>query len=183
MRLFIAADVSSEIKEYIMTLQAGIDKKLGKFTLVRPESMHLTLKFLGEVPESKIEGFQKLLSEIEFPEFTLTTSKIRFFPNENYIRVVVVEFEDCEAIKELWRNINNKLHPHFKRDKDFIAHLTLARVKFISPENKEKFLACINNLETKKLSFKVDRFKLYQSTLLPTGPIYNVLDGFRAKKE
>jgi 2'-5' RNA ligase len=182
MRLFIALDTTSEIKEYARRLQQGINKNLGKLSLVNPEIMHLTLKFLGEVPENKVEDLKKTLQEIEFPEFTLTTNEIGFFPNEKFVRVVVLKLDGCEEIKELWRSINNKLYPNFKKDKDFIAHLTLARVKFIPAENKQAFLQNIASLQTEKLSFKADKFKLYQSTLLPTGPIYNALEHFNAKK-
>jgi 2'-5' RNA ligase len=174
MRLFIAIDFE-EGKELFLDLQRKIDKNSARLSLTK--TFHLTLKFLGEVDEKRIDDIKNRLSSISFSPFTVKLDSMGVFPNENYIRVIWVGFENGEKIRELQKLVENSLLGMFPRE-DFKAHITLARVKDVM--NKEQLRKNIENIKVEKKEFLVKEFKLMKSTLLPEGPVYEELEKFRA---
>lgn len=172
MRTFIAIDLPEEVKQYLK----GLQKQLGNAKLTLVKDFHLTLKFLGEVSEEKIEEIKLLLREIKFKAFKTRLTNIGVFPSENYIRVVWVGLEEGD-IKKLQKDVDDKLQKMFPKEKRFSAHLTLARVKFV--DNKEKFIDSIKKIKVDKKEFDVCEFKLKKSTLTKQGPVYEDLEVFK----
>ena len=145
---------------------------------VRKQNLHLTMKFLGEIEEDKVNKVVEALGKVEFNPFKLSINKIGLFPNEKRIRVLWVDAEPAEPLIELKKEIDKAL-PQFKDDHPFSAHLTFARIKYIaSDEDKKKILELITNTKIEKKEFLVDKFKLYKSTLMPEGPVYEVVASF-----
>ena len=173
MRLFIAIDTSKEIEYYISELQKQLNTKFSKISLTK--SFHLTLKFLGEVPESKLQGIKQELSKIKFQKFALTLDKFGFFPNEDYINIVWIGVKEHAEVNLLQKEIEDALNGLFSKDK-FHPHITLGRVKYI--KDRHKFLNLIKSLKVPSLRFDVDKFKLYESVLKQDGPEYAVLQEF-----
>lgn len=168
MRLFIAIDFN-ELKDYFIGLQNKIDKSLAKLKEV--STFHLTLKFLGEVPNDKVNLIEEKLREIKFNPFFLTLNKIGVFPNENYIRVIWVDVKPTENVIELQKKIEDFLKEfNFKKDFEFHPHLTLARIKFV--KDKEKFVKNLRDIKVDKKTVEVKDFRLVKSTLTPEGPVY-----------
>ena len=176
MRLFIAIEIPEDIKEYISELQEQIDTQNNKIGFVNKNSIHLTLKFLGEVQSSKLEEIKNNLKKITFNSFSVVLDNIGFFPSESNIRVIWIGLKPEDNVIELQKNIDENLKSLFKKEKDFKPHLTLARVKYI--ENKPDFVNKLKNLQVKKLSFDVKSFFLIESKLTPEGPIYNTLETY-----
>ncbi|NQU98114.1 RNA 2',3'-cyclic phosphodiesterase [Candidatus Woesearchaeota archaeon] len=177
MRLFIAIDICKELKQEIANIQEKI-KDLGRIKTVLEKNLHLTLKFLGEVdaPEKIIE----LLEKIDFKEFSITSSNIGFFPSDNFINVVWIGFKEANGLIELQKKICETLSKDFKKEKDYIPHLTIARIKYLSPEEKAEILK-LKQQDMKEITFKTPSFKLMKSTLTDKGPVYEVLKEFKAK--
>lgn len=176
MRLFIGINISEEVKEEAVKIQEKI-KKLGELTLVPKENLHITLKFLGEIEDS--EKIIKKLNNIKFEQFSLKATNIGFFPNNNYIKVVWIGFVGNEILA-LQKQIDKTLEEDFKKEKNFVTHATIARVKYLSPEDKTE----MNELKTISLrssEFKVNSFKLMKSTLTSNGPAYETLRTFKTK--
>jgi len=173
MRTFIAIDFHS-LEGYFTGLQNQIPTELAKIKFTN--KFHLTVKFLGEVPDSDIEKIKELLIEIKLKPFTVNLSEIGVFPNENYIKVVWVGFEDNIDIINLQQKIESKLQPMFKKEKRFHPHITLARVKFV--KDKEKFVESLKEIKVEPKNFEVNSFKLVKSTLTSSGPIYEDLATF-----
>ena len=171
MRLFIAIDIPEEIKNQIKEIKEQI-KIDGKANFIDAEKIHLTLKFLGDVPDSQAEEIKQSLSKISFEPFEAITSELGVFPNENRIRVIWLGLKNHEHLKLLKQEIDKAL-PDFKDDHDFHAHLTIARVKFLN--NKQELLEQIKKIKIQPKTFKITNFKLYKSTLTPEGPIYEEL--------
>src|SRR3989344_4702628 len=169
MRLFIAVDFN-ELKDYFAELQSFLPKNA---RLSYTKAFHITLKFLGEVQPEKVGNVVDILKSIKFNAFSVALDSVGIFPTENYIRVVRVGIKPEERILELQGSIDNALKPLFKKEKDFKAHITLARVKY--PEDKKDFVGKIKNInvETKKINIR--EFKLIKSTLSPKGPVYEGL--------
>lgn len=178
MRLFIALDTPSEVKEHFKQIQTGLSGENTKLKFTN--EFHLTLKFLGEVEEKKVEEIKNILSKIQFKPFKLKLTKLGVFPNENYITVVWIGLEDDKTLFSLQNDVEKSLEKfNFKKDFDFKAHITLARVKFV--KNKEDFNKQLKNIKVNKLSFEVKEFKLIKSTLTSEGPIYEDISLFASK--
>ncbi len=168
MRLFIAIDFN-ELKEDMIKLQGNTDESLAK--LKKTATFHLTLKFLGQVSEDKVESIKEKLKEVKFEPFSLVLDKIGVFPSENYIRVIWAGVKPKNEIVELQKKIEKVLEEFdFKKDFKFHPHITLARVKFVN--DKEKFVKNLEEIKVKEKKIEVKDFRLVKSTLTPKGPVY-----------
>ena len=174
MRLFIAINIPEKVSDHLFELQKRLSG--GKLTLTK--SFHLTLKFLGEVTPAQTEEIKKRLQKIQFKQFTASLDGTGIFPSEQMIRVVWIGIEPSEIICELQKQIDEALP--LKKEKDFKAHITLARVKTV--ENKKQFSEQVKNLKVEKIPFEVKEFKLIQSQLRGReGPLYTDLEVYSAK--
>jgi 2'-5' RNA ligase len=173
MRLFIAVEVPEGIKEKMGVLASELpDDGLSK---VKPENVHFTLKYLGEVEKAKIVEIKRILHRIEFSPFSVHLKGVGVFPNESYAHVVWAGAE-CDEMEELARRIHTSLVGLFEGE-DFSAHLTLARVK-----RKMSFRDFLNEHKGEEFGkFKVDKFVLFESRLQQGGPEYRKLVEFGAK--
>ncbi len=166
MRLFIAIEFE---KDFFENIQKKIDPDplKAKFT----DSYHLTLKFLGEVDDNKVDEIRGKLSKIGFESFTVGVDDIGFFPNKYYVKVIWVGLKDNDKLGELQRKVEESLSDIFERERrKFKPHITLARVKFV--KDKESFEKNIGDIEIGNKEFEVNSFKLIKSTLTESGPIY-----------
>ncbi len=174
MRLFIAIDIS-ELKDYFIELQRLLPKN-AKLSLTK--SFHLTLKFLGEIQPSKADEIVNILKDIKFEKLDVFLDSIGIFPTENYIRVVWVGLKPEDMILDLQKRIDDSLKDLFKKEKDFKAHITLARVKY--PEDKKSFVEQIKKIKVENKKIKIRDYRLVKSTLTPEGPVYEDLEVFSA---
>ena len=176
MRLFIAFDVPDEVKEYMAKVQNIIGNNLAEIRWVKKEQMHLTLKFLGEVQPNTTEKIKDELRKIKFNPFTVHLDSIGVFPSEDYIRVVWVGLEPEDKVIELQNSIDEKLKELFKKEKDFKAHITLGRIKYV--EDKKQFFSELKDIKVDNIKFGVNNFKLMKSILARQGPVYEVVEEF-----
>ena len=163
MRAFIAIEIPffKEIEE----LQKSIE---GRAKLVEGENMHITLKFLGEIEEKFVEEIKKIEEDCKVEKFKISLQGIGFFPNEKYIRVIWVGVNGYKPIVKIAKCIDEKLSKlGFEREKSYVPHLTVARVKGrVAIRNYDKF----KNLKFGEI--EVNEVKIKKSTLTPKGPIY-----------
>jgi 2'-5' RNA ligase len=169
MRLFIAIDFD-EIKDYLALLQETLKEADARMTF--PESFHITLKFLGEVSDSKVEDIKEKLKRIKFKPFKAKTKELGVFPSENYIRVVWLGLEDGKHITKLQEQVESVLKGFRKDDNPFTPHITLARIKFIDDNNKESFVKLIKSIKLENKEVEIKNFKLVKSALTTKGPVY-----------
>ncbi len=174
MRLFIAVDISEEAKQELLKAQQQLPK--GKLSLAK--DFHITLKFLGEVQESKAEELKQKLKEVKMQKIAASLSGIGVFPNENYIRVVWAGVEPADEIIGLQQQIDNIIGKEYPDDHKFSPHLTLARVK--SADDKKEFAKQLKEIKIEKTNFEIDSFKLKKSTLSPKGAVHEDLAVFFA---
>jgi len=177
-RTFIALDLPREAMKYVEELQKQIEKKnlfTGKFT--ETENLHLTLKFLGEIEEEKVEEVKKRLREVKMQSFEARLGEIGIFSSKysSYVRVIWIKL-DGKGIFGLQKEIDERLKEIFQPEKRFMSHITLARVKHV--KNKKELIDYIKNLKTKDIKFKVDKFFLKKSTLQEQGPVYEDLEEY-----
>lgn len=175
MRLFVAVDVDESVRERVKPVLDELSALSG-VKAVEPENLHITLLFLGEVEEGKVSEIEELLSKIEFEPFNLVFQSMGAFPNPKSPRVVWVGVEEDGKLKELANEVYKSLKRlGFRRDKEFSAHLTVARVKRKNP----KVVDLIKQHSSDNFGQMVlKNFKLKQSILTPKGPIYKDLRVF-----
>jgi len=182
MRAFIAIPCPDALKDAMVEIQERI-KGLGKMTLVKPENIHLTMKFLGEVDEGKIHDINERLEFLsELQSFDISLKGIGTFPSTDYIRVVWVGVDKgADRITEIHSEIDRKLNElNLKKDRNFHPHLTIARVKFL--KKKEELRNIIQKDSVRDFGgFKADRIELMQSRLSPKGPEYSVIHEIQFK--
>jgi len=169
-RCFVAIDIPKKVKEEIVKVQKQIPEFYGKLTEI--ENLHLTLKFLGEISEDKVEEVRKALRKIKFNNFEASIGSIGFF-SENFIRIVWLHLSGFE---ELQRFVEEALGNIFPREKRFMSHLTIARVKKI--EDKNSFLERLRKIEIPQMKFQVVEFNLKESVLHHKGPIYKIIEKY-----
>ena len=184
-RSFICVEINnSEVVGQIDELLAKI--RFDGVRSVKSFQLHLTLKFLGEVPQPRITSIKQIIETIEFAPFEISLYGMGCFPNLNYIRVVWIGIrEGGNNLKQLASKIEEKLTPiGFPREKrGFSPHLTLARIKKLQNSDKRKLTTLIQELKEKSFGVQmIKEFIFKKSTLTPKGPIYEDLITVSMKK-
>ncbi len=178
MRLFVAVDIAEDVREKLSPLCREL-VKLNGLKVVESENLHITLMFLGEVEERKLQSIRDALANVKFEPFKVSFAGVGAFPSPSSPRVVWVDVvEGREELKKLADSVFSSLKRlGFRRDKEFVAHVTVARVKRRNPEVREvmrKFSSAYFG------EMVVDRFKLKRSILRQQGPIYKDLEVYEA---
>jgi len=171
MRCFISINIPKEVAEQIEKIQNKLPEFYGKKTEL--ENLHLTLKFLSQIDEKKIEEVRKKLNEIKFEKFESEINSIGVF-SDKFIRIIWLHLTDCDNLQKI---VDEKLKDLFEPERRFMSHLTIARVKNI--KNKKKFLEELNKIEVPKIKFNVDKFYLMKSELTSDGPKYEIIEGYK----
>jgi RNA 2',3'-cyclic 3'-phosphodiesterase len=188
-RSFIAIELPAGLKTNLLGLQDEF--KSAGFMFVKwvaPEGIHLTLKFLGSVPESKIpeivSGMTRACSGIT--PFTLKTSKLGVFPNISRPSVFWLGVGgDVEGVCKLQKRVDDELKPmgFIPEKRAFTPHLTLARLReTASLQNRKDFgdMVAKTHLCSENI-IDVNGINLMRSQLMPTGAVYTRLDEVKLK--
>lgn len=176
MRCFISVDFNRDVRDELERVQqelTGLKVWHGKLT--ERENLHLTLKFLGEIEESKVEEVRKRLREIKMPQFSCYLGNLGVF-TPSFIKIVWAHIIGKEIL-ELQKQIDEKLKDLFHPEKRFMSHLTIARVKDV--KDNKLFLEELGKIKTQNLKFSVREFYLMKSELNEGGPIYTDIEAFR----
>jgi len=174
-RCFVSIGFPKGIISKIKGVQEVLQKRdffIGKFT--EPENIHLTLKFLGEIDEHKIEEVKIKLKGIKFRKFLAQLGDIGVF-NEKFIRIIWIQIFGKE-VEELQKEIDISLKYLFDPENRFMSHLTIARVKKVL--DKKKLLDELKNIKIPDLKFEIDKFYLMKSDLTSDRPVYSVIEEF-----
>jgi RNA 2',3'-cyclic 3'-phosphodiesterase len=175
MRCFIAVELDEAIKDRIEAAQQLFKHLGGKVGWCHRGQMHLTLKFLGEVPEDLIpKAVEALKAAVgEMAPFEMTVEGLGSFPPSGQPRILWVGVRECPPLFELQERIEKQFNPlGFPReDRDFSPHLTLGRVR-----ERIDTKTCLAVLTQQKNFFagtqQVEKVILFSSILKPTGAVY-----------
>jgi RNA 2',3'-cyclic 3'-phosphodiesterase len=129
MRLFVALDLEEGIRERIRTLMDGVRGFAPDARWVRPESLHVTLKFIGERTAEVIGQIRTALSSIKTEPVTMKFAGHGFFPTAKSARVFWIGIEGGEPLVRLATSVDEALSRIgiAREDHVFSPHLTLAR--------------------------------------------------------
>ncbi len=178
MRLFIAVNIPEEIKEKLSVLTERLKCKMSGVRWIAKDNFHLTLKFLGEVGDEKVDKINYVISGIvqSIKPFRVLFSDLGVFPDLNYPRIIWVGVkEGSSELKNIAEKIENSLLPFgFEKEKrPFSCHLTVGRTKSFKTKN-----ISFENMGTDLSPFILERIDLMQSFLEKAGPEYKCLKSF-----
>jgi 2'-5' RNA ligase len=169
-RLFIALKLPTEIIDDVIYIRKKIFQDEIKRKWEEKDKQHLTLKFLGDVEETKIELIIKKLEGVlkGREKISLEFDKFGFF----LPRILWLSLKADKNLNEIVSQIENEMQDlGFEKEKrSFKPHITLLRIK----ENlSESFISSFRNYSLPHRKFYCDNISLMKSKLLPGGSIYS----------
>ncbi|OGS47066.1 MAG: 2'-5' RNA ligase [Elusimicrobia bacterium RIFOXYD2_FULL_34_15] len=182
MRLFVAVNISEDSKEKIFNIQTEFKRSSADVKWVEKENLHLTLKFLGEVAEDKLDSVKERIKQSfsGIKRFEICFEYTGAFPTEKFPKVLWIGIsKGTVELKDISQKLENSLEElGFEKEKrEFSAHLTIGR--FRSNFGKEKLFDRIKKKQIEKITENIKSVFLMKSTLTPKGPIYNVIEEFQ----
>lgn len=177
MRLFVKVDLPESILSYL----EGVAKtfKTNAADVAIAKERHVTLKFLGEVPENKVEDVERRLSRVHFKPFRAKLGVVGTFGEGRDTRVVWGSVEPVDAWRKLAKEVDRNLS-EFKNDyATFTPHITFVRVKRMIAAEGFRALVQTTKLDTRL--FEVNKFTLMQSISGFEGHRYKVIRSYDAQ--
>jgi RNA 2',3'-cyclic 3'-phosphodiesterase len=183
MRLFLAIELPDDVRAALGSEQSRLRALCSRNRAIRwaaPESLHLTLKFLGDVAQDRVPALTDAVKRAGvFAPFEVEARGFGFFPDAKRPRVFWAGFEAPAALGELARRLDAALATlgFAHEDRPFTPHLTLAR--FREPRGDPALLKRIEQVREASLGrFQVERYFLFQSHLLPGGAKHEKVASF-----
>jgi 2'-5' RNA ligase len=192
MRLFIALDIDDAIRERIARFVEGVQGFAPDARWVKPESMHITLKFIGEQPEPAVDQIKVASRTVSASTTEIQFRGYGFFPTAKSARVFWVGMEAGPPLAALASVIDEKMAALGipKEDRAYSPHLTLARgsggsgsPRWRRGDGPNRAFECLQeklaSLPSPEFGTMTPReFFLYQSQLSPKGSKYTKLERF-----
>jgi 2'-5' RNA ligase len=189
-RLFVALDIAEDVRARIHRFIEGVTGFAPDARWVSPESLHLTLKFIGEKPEQSVEEIKAALLSISSEPLEITIRGCGFFPGPKYARIFWIGVEAGPELAAVASAVDQALIPVgvAKENHAFNPHITLARVSPPARHYKgggsdwgfellQKKLAAFSIPEFGSMTAR--EFFLYESSPSSSGgPQYFKLSGF-----
>jgi len=194
MRLFVALDLDDNIRSRIARFLDGVQGFAPGARWVRPDSLHVTLKFIGEQTEAQVE-IKRALAGIEADRFVIKLGGYGFFPDARAPRVFWIGIDGGSRLTSLAETVDSKLVPLQipKEEHAYSPHLTLARSAGAtgSPrqQKRDRPNQSFQHLQEKLAALPAPEFGtmtareffLYRSQLSPGGSKYTKLAGFNLR--
>lgn len=169
MRLFVAIELPEAVQQQLSLLQ----QELTGVRWVRPEQLHLTLAFLGEVAEVQLGQLTEALGQIRCQPFTLQFGRLGCFPDQRHPRVFWIGLQPNPALQQLAQQVRAAVTACgiTLEERLFSPHITLARLKEADPRQ----VAALLTQQPVLPEVAVDAFLLFQSSLSARGAQHQVL--------
>ena len=180
MRAFIAIDLSENIRASLRRIQASFGPSAPGARWTQPEGIHLTLKFLGEIPEPKVKEVCESLKKLgQFESFAIGLKGFGFFPDARRPRVFWAGVEAPASLSLLAGQVDQAMQRigFAREDRAFRPHLTLARFRVPQPQPALQALLAQQG-EQALGNFEVSEFFLFESKLSPQGAEYRKVERF-----
>jgi RNA 2',3'-cyclic 3'-phosphodiesterase len=184
-RLFVALEIPSAVRDNLAALIGELREVAAQMRgkgprWVRPENLHVTLKFIGEAAPEKLDAIRGALAKVwSASPVDIQCRGLGFFPNEKRPQVLWAGLDVSSNLPQLASDVDRALEAvGFAREKRaFTPHLTLAR--FDAPRLTEELRAAINNASSRELgSFVAREFHLIESKTKSSGAEYTRIASF-----
>lgn len=182
-RSFVAIELPEEAKKGLARLRKGLERDEHRFVKwVDPGGMHLTLKFLGNIPSRQATEIAETMGKAVqgISSFHLEISGLGAFPNLKQARVLWVGVGgELDQLSSLQQKIDSALAAlgFPKEERPFVPHLTLARIRegASAPERKGFGELVGSSSFEDKYPVEVEAIRLMRSQLTPAGALYTCL--------
>ncbi len=185
MRLFLALALPEELKDRLGDLVEDFTRADAQVKWVKTENMHLTLKFLGEVEETRLGEIYEVsrLSAGGIPPFDLRIQEVGAFPSLRRPRIVWVRAHQARGLMNLHRRIETGFQSiGFPPEKKcWTPHLTIGRVK--GTRNLKELCRRLEQAVFEPVTFHIDSLHVIQSVLRSEGPLYTTRKSIPLEKE
>lgn len=187
MRTFIAIELTKEIKDALGELESQLKSSGADVKWVKPENIHITLKFLGEIEPGKAEEIKPVLVDVAASNisFKMRLSILGAFPKIDYPRVIWVGIDEGkDALVKIAKDLEDRLAKMGFSDEQraFAAHITIGRLR--SSTNRHRLVELMQKyLDPLNMECPVDKLTLYKSTLSLSGPIYEAISEVHLSKD
>jgi 2'-5' RNA ligase len=192
MRIFVGIDLDDALRAKIARLLEGVSGFAPEARWVRPESLHITLKFIGEQKPEEVEPITQRLRSVHSVQFEIRLAGYGFFPTPKAPRVFWIGIHAGPELAALAKKIDAATGELGipREEREFSPHLTLARAGGRSGDPKwrkgdgpssvfavlQKRLGTMGELDFGTMT--AEKFILYQSQLSPSGSKYTKLERF-----
>lgn len=185
MRVFIAIDIDDAVRKGLASLQSEmlgrVDIKKSDAKWVNPGTMHLTLKFLGEIKDRQAVEVCNITKDVasRHKSFDIDVETVGFFGGKSARVLWIGAGQDCENLLQLQGDLEQRLAsagwpPETRK---FAGHLTLCRVR--NSRAGVKLARLTEEYGDFKLGvIPADALCVYQSELMPAGPVYTSLGSY-----
>jgi RNA 2',3'-cyclic 3'-phosphodiesterase len=175
-RLFVAIDLDPALVRELESIQYG----LPGVRWTPPEQLHLTLRFIPEASNERLDMLQENLGEIEFAPFELRTGGLGVFLRRQVAEILYCSVQTSPELLELQRRVDGIAREIglAGEKRRFEPHVTLARLKDAPPARLEEYLSLHQNFPAR--ASPVNEFSLYSSVLRPEGAVHRRLESYPA---
>jgi 2'-5' RNA ligase len=157
----VSLDVPDDLQMAILAAQRTIGQRVKGLRLTRPENLHLTLKFLGEIDATQLDETARRLSGVDWPEAALSIGCTGIFSPH----IVWVSIDGAEAIQQ---HADAALEGLFDAEHRFMGHVTIARARRLT----KAAVHAIEDVLPLPLVAPAAFVSLQESTLSSAGPRY-----------
>ena len=180
MRLFIALDIPGEVRSRLAEYMARVRQYAPGVRWPRVEGLHVTLKFIGEVKNDKLEEIKKAVASVKAAPFDVVFANVGFFPNTKSPRVFWAGVEGGEPLPTLARSVDDAVAQLGieREQKAYHPHLTLAR-ESKDPHSLKGLVPLLTSEAAPQFGTMTAReFWLYHSQPGPGGSKYTKLQRY-----
>lgn len=169
-RLFVAIDLPDKIKNQLLALQRD-DIPTARWP--QRDALHLTLHFIGNIPEGVAKAYERVLQEVKVPAFDLKVGGVGQFPIEQRPKVIWAGVDNTPDLRALYESAGEALEDEgfIREERRFHPHITLMR--FRKPIRRGVASTWINEHISWHIDpEKISEFALYESELTDSGAVY-----------
>ncbi len=185
-RVFIAIDISDEARAKVAAYIEDLRRSAHELRVgwERPEKLHLTIKFLGDVDDRHLNDIEQAVKRLA-ANFVCFRSEIKGtgqFPPKGDPRILWLGVEDRGSFSEIARSLDRELaNAGFEPEKRrFSPHLTIARLR--EPSRSRDLAVFHERNKFEPVGFEVREIAVYESRLLPKGSVYTKIGALRLKE-
>jgi len=186
LRLFIAIPIPEPVREEMLRVQRELQPlaRPGAVRWTRPDQIHLTLRFLGDVPAARVNALKESINAAcrGVRPMQLRAEGIGFFPNDHSPRVMWGGINEAEGLLiDLQRRIETAVRPFAAETNAeiFVGHATLGRFKSFRRSDTGKLLARVPAIKGRTFGeWTAREIEIIRSQLSPDGPLYTLLAAF-----
>ncbi|MBK5911080.1 2'-5' RNA ligase [Rhodothalassium salexigens] len=173
-RLFVGLALPQPVRQQLLLLMGGVDGARWQ----GDHQLHLTLRFIGEVPARQADDIRSALAQVRAAPFTVTLEGLGTFGKPRSPRSLWIGVADADPLKHLHEKIDQALvrvglAPEQRK---FKPHVTLARFKRTNPAKLDGYLEARAGART--AAFPVTRFTLFESHLCSDGALYDPVETY-----